>query len=138
MMALETKQPIKLYFDDLTNTVEKILNKRPESSDFDKLEELLEVGGLSKDTIKGIYKRCGFESLDDYLNRKFGLCSDEEEISVNCVEQKIKGALSSLGIVFSKKLYGQYYLGINFSFPLLLSFFNLFAGCYCFSHLRFD
>ncbi len=99
------KNPVKLYFNDLSSIVEKIINERPSRSDFDELRRLLNMGGLSDPTIEGIYKRCGFNSWDHFLDTKYGVCGIEEEISVGCVEEKIKGALSSLRIVFSKKLY---------------------------------
>lgn len=97
--------PYKLYFDDLSAIVEKIVDERPVLSDFDELERLLKMGGISDVTIRGLYKRCGFNSWEDFLNTKYGVCSVDEEINVGCVESKLRGALSSLRIVFSKKLY---------------------------------
>lgn len=102
----EVENPYKLYFNDLSSIIEKIVDERPILSDFDDLHRLLKMGGLSDVTIKGLHQRCGFNSWSEFLNTKYGVCGIDEEINVGCVEDKIRGALSSLRIVFSKKLYG--------------------------------
>lgn len=106
MDTVQAKNPYILYFNDLSSIVEKIVDERPVLSDFNELERLLKMGGLSGVTIQGLYQRCGFNSWSEYLNTKYGVCGIDEEINVGCVEDKIRGALSSLRIVFSKKLYG--------------------------------
>jgi hypothetical protein len=97
--------PYQLYFNDLSAIVEKIVDERPKINDFEELRRLLKLGGLSDVTIEGIYRRCGFDSWQHFLDTKYGVCGVDQDISVGCVEEKIRGALSSLRIVFSKKLY---------------------------------
>lgn len=96
----------QLFFDDLSAIVEKIVNERPRINDLTELERLLKMGGISETTIQGIYKRCGFSSWQNFLDTKYGVSDIDGDINVACVENKIRGALSSLRIVFSKKLYG--------------------------------
>lgn len=106
MITKAHKNPYQLYFDDLGSIVEKIVDERPSLGDFEKFEDLLKLGGISGRTIQGLYTRCGFSSWEDFLDAKYGLCDLDTNINVGCVEEKIRGALSSLRIVFSKKLYG--------------------------------
>lgn len=101
---MSSNNPYQKYFSELEDLVDKIINGKPESKDFDRLVHLLKLGGLSERTVNSLYKNCNFKSWDDYYDAKRGICSADELLMVDCVEDKLKGALSSMKLVFRNKL----------------------------------
>ena len=55
---MSLNNPYQKYFSELECIVEKVINGRPESSDFDRLVYLLKIGGLSDRTVNSLYKNC--------------------------------------------------------------------------------
>lgn len=100
---MPTNNPYNRYFMELESVIDKILTDRPDIDDFEKLDELLKMGGLSERTIRSLYRNCGFNSWSDFYDAKRGICSAEEHLKVDCVEDKLIGTLSSLKFVFKDK-----------------------------------
>ena len=96
--------PVQRYFKKLTDLVDLILYKNPSNEDFVEFERLLRLGGVSDRTIHQIYRNCNFSGWDDYLYKRKGTHTPEERIYVDCVSDKIRGALAGLRITFSKEL----------------------------------
>jgi len=80
------------------------LYDKPDDATFKRLEHLLSLANIKNRTIKSLYYNCGFNSWNDFYDAKKGRCTPEELIMVDCVEDKLKGALSSLKFVFKDKL----------------------------------
>jgi len=100
---MSSNNPYKKYFNELESLIDKILTDRPMNHDFTRLEHLLRLGGLSNSTIKSLYQNCGFNSWVEFYDTKRGICSSDKLLMIDCVEDKLKGALSSLKFVFRAK-----------------------------------
>ncbi len=101
---MSSNNPYKKYFNELESLVDKILTDRPVDSDFTRLEHLLSLGGLSNSTINSLYHNCGFNSWAEFYDTKRGICSSDKLLMIDCVEDKLRGALSSLKFVFRDKI----------------------------------
>lgn len=100
-----TKEVVKRYFDDLKRSITGFVRK-PSTESAAHLEELLSMGGLSKETIESIYLNCGFYSWEDYIATKHSFCSQDQKSRAECVDRKINGTLSSLEFAYREYLYG--------------------------------
>jgi hypothetical protein len=104
LIAENRLTPVQKYFSKLTDLVNRLLDGSPTIDDFTEFERLLKLGGVSERTIHQIYKNCHFDSWEDYMYKSKGSHNTDEKIDINCVKDKIRGALAGLRITFSKEL----------------------------------
>lgn len=78
--------PFKLFFRDLENYTATVTDGNPSQADIIQLVEQLKLGGISEDSIRDIYYRCGFNDWDEYLDAKR---RDRFDLNVRCVKTNL-------------------------------------------------
>lgn len=96
-MKTATKDKAERYYGEMKKLAHKITNNENEVKlkDFERLEKLFRIGGISEINIQNLYENCGFESWKDYLAAK-KYCLPEKDSEVSCVDDQIWLAVRSI------------------------------------------